>query len=372
MNNKQLIKIIKATYNRNTVVPVLEDVSLDGGTLTVSDLETFVTLPYPTGLKTLVPAKFFLSALDIMEAPQFSMKGEVCVLQEGVRTISCATDKWENYPKSWRQTTSEPYKKIGILREADMAHLWEALPFTSDDDLRPAMTGIHLDDLMAATDAHRLYFRPLSTPVKEPFILPKKTAKILLTIGGEWLIYRANTYLKDASGKVVMKKNPKTGKKEKQVAHHRVYFENREGVIVDVRPIEANYPDFRAVLPMGEAPVHYRDDAQRLLGELKNAARFCNRITMLGVLSLNGTAQLSGKDKDFNSGYQTLLSGTYQLDHAYWKEFQIGFNLNLLQEVIKALPKGEEVHLKMWTPNKGVLINDAYLLMPLMVSGNYE
>lgn len=70
------------------------------------------------------------------------------------------TDDWNDIPDVWKKT-----KNVSEVRyatsptNAGLATIFE--PFISDDDLRPAMTGIYFDkENVVATDAHRLLIVP--------------------------------------------------------------------------------------------------------------------------------------------------------------------------------------------------------------------
>jgi hypothetical protein len=49
MKKATLIKTIKATVLKNTVLPILETICLENDRLEMSDLETTVSIPFETG-----------------------------------------------------------------------------------------------------------------------------------------------------------------------------------------------------------------------------------------------------------------------------------------------------------------------------------
>ena len=401
--NKMLTTAVKKTINSNTVVPILEDILFGPGYARVSDLETDVQIPYKLdglGKSTVcIPAKMFLETAEMLPNMKATVDKNFGVeMQDGPRKAKLMGENPDNFPLEKMYT--EKTVTVGTLTEADLALLADAMSFVSDDDLRPAMTGVYFEapvsgkeSRIVSTDAHRLFWHGMEGSLKETFILPQKTAKILLAFGGgPWEVHKPA----DKSGEYI-----------------RLAFFREDGLKIAFRPIDAKFPDYRVVVPQGDGFVSLEADPEFMLKELKNAGKYANRSTNQVCIGMNGKLTFSSQDVDFSFEYNSVFDNgdggefkflkdfptRYSLDgkellhvtkvnkdkiNYMWqgaefsveksklvelpKELTIAFNQKFLSEVIHKLPKGETVKFKFWTPTKATIINDYYLIMPLMMN----
>lgn len=338
MNHKEITKAIKATVNASTVLPILEDVFLTGSELHVTDLETRLIIPFNSGIHACVPANKFLDALGMMEQPQFLLEHETAVtVSEGKRSIKLSGDKVEEFPKC---PDYKSWDHVGFLAEEAMCAIQTALKFVTKDDLRPAMTGVYIGKDIAATDAHRLYWQPLNEvtyiPVERSFILPAKTARILLTVGGAWHI--------DGDDK------------------GNVSFINEDNVVVICRTIDAKYPEYTVVIPdVKDSVADLVVDVKSLRNEIKNALKFANASTHQVVLDLNGSVNIQSQDVDFAFEYKNELEVKSRNGELKW-----GCNGKFLDDTLANL-NSDVASIKFLGSQKAAVINDHFLLMPLML-----
>ena len=355
--NKLLITAIKKTVNTNSVLPILEDVYFNGRQAIVTDLETSVIIPHEKpGLDVCVPAKKVVQIMEMMpdaEITPLPPKEEPMVPQYGAtfthgkRVVKVIGDKSENFPVIYMNDDGQ-YPKIGSLKESDMKLIETAICFVSKDSLRPSMTGINFEKEIQATDAHRLFFHDLSDPVTVPFIMPAKTAKILLALGGEWEI---------------------TNHEEGKTRY--VCLTRADGVKVVTRPIDSRFPDVNVVIPKEKGLVKLTANPSALLTELKNAGSFANKQTNLIVLGMNGVFSVSSQDIDLGEEYRSEHPNSNTGDFTFGfhktveKSLFIAFNQKLLSEIVSKLGD-QPVEMQFWSPNKCTIINDHFLLMPLL------
>lgn len=388
---KMLLTAMKKTIVNNAVLPVLEDVLFTPGFATVTDLETFVTVPFQMpGVQKegiAIPAKMFGEVMDMVESPSVIVSTDFSVrLVEGKREIKLTGDNPDNYPKN----PNEDFKLIGHFGPEQMADLATALCFVSKDDLRPAMTGVFIHDHIAATDAHRLFWKPIEA-LTEEFIIPSKSVKIILAMGGnEWDIYHDGNF--------------------------RTKWVNETGVEVVSRIIDARFPDYKVVIPdEKEIVAKIFTHPDMMLKELKNAGKFANRSTKQCLFTLNGKITLNSQDVDFGFEYsnvldfsefhfakdykQYILPATDQHDEqrgTIWKKkdgktmftpvggtskevdpsllmptdplLNVAFNGDFLTEILQKTPPDSAAEIHLWGQTKCAIINKHYLLMPLMLS----
>lgn len=345
MKKTQLTKVIKAVVNKNTVMPILENVVFDNDRIEVSDLENFVSIPYQSGIKACVNASKFLTCIDMMDNPTFDFDGiKKVTISEGKKKVGLVSDKVKDFPifdfsKPYYQDENiNEIHEVGFLDVKAMSYIETALKFTSNDDLRPAMTGIYINDEIVGTDAHRLFHAKIE-PFAVPFILPGKTAKILLTIGGEWQVF-ANQY--------------------------QAIFINEDLVSVSCRVIDAKFPNYKVVIPTDEGNMEWKQDIKELRSEIKSALKFANTSTNQVTFSLNGKAIISSQDVDFAYEYSSELEN-FKLNKIHKEDLTIAFNGNFLTEILGEC-EGKEANIRLWDHNKAALIGENFLLMPLMLN----
>lgn len=349
---KLLITAIKKTISHNSVLHIMEYVYLNGTHAEMTDLENTIIFPFKSeGVNVCFPADRFIDVLEIMESPTFTQTKDFCVtVTQDKRKIKVLGDNPDNFPLNALTMKSAPdYTQIATWGEKELGYLRSALPLVSKDDLRPAMTGIYCADEIAATDAHRLYSRKIDR-LPCNFIIPSKGVKLLLMLGGsEWMVF------------VDMDS-------DKSVTH--IIFINPEGVILITRAIDARFPDFKVVIPKGDPVYKLIWHTDLMLNELKIAKKFCNRSTNQVAFFLNKKAPtINAQEVDFSFEYQNELKGAeVHKDTPTSEDLSIAFNANLMIDILTLLPKDEPLTINMWASTKAAIINDHYLLMPLMLN----
>ncbi len=304
---------------------------------------------------------------------------------QGARKIKLTGDDPDNFVKV--RLIDKDYPSVGRLTAADMEQLKTSLDFVSNDDLRPAMTGVFFEmkgidkkSRLVTTDAHRLFWHPLEGTLEKEFILPQKTARILLALGGEWDISCDTGPDKDNE--------------------NYIRFTREDDAKVISRVIDARFPDYKAVLPEGRGLVKLIATPEFLLKEFKNAGKFANKSTNQVTLGLNGLFSMSSQEVDFGEEYRSEFQNKQEVEFGFSKNYPkqytlkgedrfsqaiqvskadlveqppslyIGFNAKFMQEIIEKTPKDSPVTIEMWSPTKCAIINKNFLLMPLMLSGS--
>lgn len=416
-------KIVKAVVNKNAVLPILEHVNLTGDQLQVTDLETSVIIPFRSGIDACLPYTKFLDAIEMMDEENIRFDCDknfgIKITEDGSkRVLKLMGENPDQFPKVF---LSDDYYELGEIREAELDMLATAMKFVSTDDLRPAMTGVFLGRDIAATDAHRLYWHPLYAPLmtSNDLILPQKSLKILLGIGEKhWRVFGTGG-VEIKNGKVVYNQpdpDQPPQPHEYDTSHLALISDN--GIIVTTRVIDAKFPDYKCVIPDVET---YRAklwiNPKVLREEIKNAMKFGNTTTNQVEIKLNGVCEIHSSDVDFdheynneidkqavefkfyNRGKKGLFNGmrvsvygqaaeltvnagrhwirydneekTIEIPNAAdiipMPELRIAFNGELLDDIISKLPD-EPVCMKLWSPTKCTIINDHFLLMPLMLN----
>lgn len=343
MKKQTLIKAIKTVLDKSTSLPIIENVLLQDGYLQITDLETTVSIPYHCSIPTCIPAEKFITSLEMMEHPIIKNLAKrtdesyssAVFITEGKKEIKLTGEDPEQFPLTI-PVDALPMNHIGTINQAEVDLLETALKFTSQDGLRPAMTGIFIGKDICATDAHRLFWKAID-PLLENIIVPAKSVKALLVFGGTWNIYAST---------------------------ERAIFCNEEGVNVIVRLIDARFPDYMQVIPQDKAKVVINTDLKELRSEIKNSIKFANKATSLVAFSINGSMKIHSQDVDLGHEYTAELE---QAKYEKEEDMTIGFNGKFLDEILAQQDSKQPVNIKLWKPTGAAIVNDSFLIMPLMI-----
>jgi DNA polymerase-3 subunit beta len=346
ITTKKVIDLVKAVINNNTVVPILETVFLQNDRLTVFNLETYVNIPYASGIEACIPNKGFISTLKMMEVPEFLTNADHAIfISEGKKKIKLMGEEPSKYPNLSFQKELI-FEEIGSWGAVELEYLGKALKLVSKDDLRPAMTGVFAGNDIAATDAHRLYWKAIE-PLKRSIIIPADSAKILMSFGDRnWKLFYTRGDNQNSEQVVLI---------------------SEDGILVGFRPIDARFPDYKVVIPSDASLVDMKINNEHLRDEIKNALQFGNKHTSQVLFSINGSAKISAQDIDLGQEYENELVAEYGFamggDH---NELIIPFNGKYLDTILAQTE--EVVKFQFWTATKCALINGEYLIMPLALN----
>src|ERR1043165_5939716 len=186
---------ISGVINANTVLPILEDFlfEIDKNKLSVvaTDLETVMRIQMDIEAKesgkVCIPARILMDSLkNIPDQPLTfnNDKNFAIEITSDNGKYKVMGENPDNFPK---EPTADDTTNFTMTASALVTAINKTLFAVSNDDLRPAMTGVlfELDKkgiTFVATDAHRLvrYSRKdVSCPIKETFIVPKKPLNVL-------------------------------------------------------------------------------------------------------------------------------------------------------------------------------------------------
>lgn len=360
MNKKTIIKALKTLINKRTSIPILEYVCLSDNYISVTDLDTHLSIPYESGVNACVPIDQFLSAIDIMENPSFTVtetkdpQDKVITSVEisfNERKIKVTGESSMNFPKSPIENSDTPdFFHVGHIDSEELQYMEEALAFISDDPLRPALTGVYIGKDITSTDAHRLYWKALKN-MNEEFIVRPKTIKTMLAFGGAWDVYCGINYYDNEKNNPIIKN--KWGA-----------LINNQGVLIIFNPIDEKFPNYKAIIPNTQHTASLEIDPVILRKELSNALKFSDKDTSMGVFTLNGCAKLRSFDKEMGHEYEVVFPSD-KVKHE--GELSIAFNMKFLDDIASTIEKKKTMQFQFWTPTKCAIINGHYLLLPLIL-----
>ena len=366
VSSTQLLKHlqqISGVINANTVLPILEDFlfEIEKNKLTVvaTDLETVMKINMDIEAKdsgkVCIPSKILLDSLkNIPEQPlTFNIDkifGVEITSDNGKYKVM--GENPDNFPKEPIADTTNAFT---MPSSALVTAINKCLFAVSNDDLRPAMTGVffELSDkgiTWVATDAHRLVrFTRLdvSCPKTDTFIVPKKPLNLL---------------------KGALPSN----NDELQISYNKNHlFVKHGGTELVCRLIDARFPDYKVVIPT-DNPYRLMVNKNDFQNALRRVSVFSNKSTNQVALTITGSElQLAAQDIDFSFEGNERMTCQYD-----GEDLQIAFNAKFLIEMLNATD-AEEIIIELSTPTKAGIIKPSektedevllMLVMPLMLN----
>ncbi|GAB2698118.1 DNA polymerase III subunit beta [Mucilaginibacter koreensis] len=360
---KQLQSVSGALSN-STVLPILENFlfEITDGNLKISatDLQTSMTTSLPVEAqqngRIAIPSRILLDTLkSLPEQPvSFSVDDRTfgVEISAGDGKYKLSGENGEDFPKiPTVENASSVNLPASVLAEA----INKTIFAVSNDELRPAMTGVYCQLstnalTFVSTDAHKLvrYRRTDARAASNAsFILPKKALNLL----------KSALPAEDVNVSV-------------EYNNTSAFFKFGNINLV-CRLIDERYPDYEAVIPQNN-PNQLTIDRQSFLSTLSRVAIYANKTTHQVRLKISGNElNISSEDIDFANEAHERLSCQYE-----GEDLEIGFNARFLIEMLKNLGS-EEVSLHMSTPNRAGLLlpqggDDSedvlMLVMPVMLN----
>jgi DNA polymerase-3 subunit beta len=338
-----ILKFIGGIIPKNPAVVVLENFLFHNGRVTAFNLQTQIT--YNTGVAFgtfVVPAKELIKVLsnipktsEIYFTPDTDTRKVEIFIADSNKKFKFQGEDPENFPRMPICKTS-----AGTLTHTDIEKIKSVLPFVSDDDSRPAMTGININGEIAATDGHRMKWVKSSGKTKKDFgfILPAGVAKLLKEEN-----YQLNT-------------GESNGTK-----YIELYTDTYS---ITTKPIDERYPDYQNAIPK-ENPISVNIEKKDFLESLNLALLAANKTTHqirigLKIKEVEISSECLDSSTEFSDTLPAAVFGNSE-------KFDIGFNGEFLKEFVEDI-EGEKLTFEFSRPNRPAIINNTRLLMPVMLS----
>jgi len=357
---------VNGVITTNPVVPILENFLFEvtEGLLTVSasDLQTSMITEIPVDAKKkgsiAVPAKILLDTLkNLPEQPvTFSIDEETYSIE-----ISSDNGRYRLSGENATDFPKVPAVKNGYSVEMPADVLNRAISSTlfaaSNDELKPAMTGVYLllsdtNVTFVATDGHRLVkFRrvDVTSDMANNIIIPKKALNLI---------------------KSSIPTDRSMVKIEFNASNAFFSFGNLKMIC---RLIDERFPDYENAIPMNN-PNKLVISKTDFFNSLRRISIYANKTTHQVRLKIAGSElQISAEDLDFSNEANERLACDYQ-----GEDMEIGFNARFLLEMLNNLDC-DNVELQLSAPNRAGILTPAdksdnedllMLVMPVMLN-NY-
>lgn len=338
------LQLISGVVSTNAVLPILEDFlfHIQGSQLSVyaTDLEismsTKIEVEAKEDCQVAVPAKMLLDILKMLpEQPvTFDVNPENFAIELTTDNgkYKLAGENPEDFPQ-----LPKPEDEHSISLSADILNeaIAKCLFAVSNDDLRPAMTGILFEltpDGMTfvSTDGHKLvrYQRKdIAIQDSAKLIVPKKALNLL----------KSSLPQTDEPVKLSYQENK------------NAFFQFND-IYLSCRLIDANFPEYSAVIPQ-DNPYTLTLDRKSFLSSVRRISIFANKMTNQIVLSITGNRlQLNAQDQEYSNEANESIECEYQ-----GEDLRIGFNAKFLVEMLNVM-YDDEVSIQLSTPTRAGLL----------------
>lgn len=262
-------------------------------------------------------------------------------IQIPILTEELSTPDWENeYNVSLNMPTSALHRWIVVSKD-----------FVSQDELRPAMTGMYIsvkgDEItVCATDAHKLFMDKMGFPSGQnegaEAIIPVSSFNAIKKIINDTDIIRMS------------------------IGKNTVAFRT-EDTKVYCTTIDGKYPNFQAVIPTNNS-VNVTLPVKELTNSLKRATISVNKGSFKTKLTFDSNSlSIECKDEDLNKKSIEYLPITND-----GNDITIGVNSKNLGLSINAV-SGDEINMSMSEPSKPIIVKDnlfpnsLILIMPILL-----
>jgi len=311
----RFLPIAEKIVPRNSTIEVLRNIAFKDGYVLATDLELIARMPVPDKRSFLVP---FCIIKTVLKSKPASIEFD---LSEPNRIKIDYDNKSVSFPRGevadFPNLPDMEFQPIGEWSKETVMLLHSQLPYVSNDELRPALNGVYLNQngsfSSCATDGHVLRVISDMDPAHQcelqeySGILPKRVLQLL----------------------------PRLVKETVSVSFSEDYFrfELEHGLTLYMRNIEGSYPDFARVIPKEFAST-VELDVVRLRNLTDAAKAFANRTTMASVFEIDKD-QLSIKVENLEDDLR--WESAMPVDKLSGDGLRVGMNLNYLEKVLDGI-----------------------------------
>ena len=337
---RTMAAIASKVANVKSRLPILRGIAFDGKQAMVTDLETYITFPFITAFRGVLPISILKKALK-GKPKAITLETDHLAIDGGKLHFEALP--LDDFPLS-PDAQSKRFKPIGIWD--NFKQLAAMTAYVSKDELKPSLLGVYIHQAKgaietAATDGHRLrVVKNVPADWRREFegILPATTMRWLDKFGPAEVSLN-DTYIRFAFADLT----------------------------VTVRLIDERYPDYASVIPK-DFTGSMEFDRVEMLAAVEKALAFADTTTKQGEIN-TGDMQITATDQKYGPHeyqWEATLPGTRQ-----GEPILIGFNLAYLATVLKGM-EAETVAWQYNSPISAGVFTDgpdsSTLLMPFRLN----
>lgn len=340
---KALEKAIKTLNAKSPIVPDWGYLYCNNGRLHLRSncMEVTLSVPYESPIDFAVSKSEFLDVISTFGDTFNIERTHVDKVKFFSGKTSVTLTEPESIDLQVASKVTEAMKLQAIMHDQDLEHIKIASKFVSDDDLRPVMKYVWLDNNhIVSTDGHRLYFKHLAGLDKEfSTSIHPIAIKIMDLYPEPWSLYS-------------------------EADSHYITIINEDGVCISFKKLDDRFVKWQGILPKQEnQPEVYTISKCEIISAIKKGGKFANQSSReMKIEFSSDTSKVNFSDIDLGKSYQTeILSRQLK-----GEGLEIGFNYNFFSECVAHMEGN--ITLEMSTSTRAAVINGEMLLMPVMLN----
>ena len=323
----RFLSVAEKIVPRNSTIDVLRNLCIKDGYVLATDLDLIARMPVPESRTLLIPFGILKTVLKSKPAAidfDLSEPNRIKINYDN-KSVSFPRGEVTDFPN----LPEMEFKPIGEWSKEAVMLLHSQLPYLSNDELRPALNGVYLNQngsfSSCATDGHVLRVISDMDPAHRCElqeycgILPKRVIQLL----------------------------PRLVRETVSVSFSEDYFrfELEHGLTLYSRNVEGTYPDFARVIPK-EFSSTVEVDVARLRNLTEAAKAFANKVTMASVFEIDED-NLSIKVE--NSEDDVRWESSMSVSHISGEGLRVAMNLSYLEKVLDGIEGKKAI----WKYNDG-------------------
>src|SRR5690554_5780921 len=249
------------------------------------------------------------------------------------------TFQGDKEPDEFPLLVKDPTKLLfnTTLSNSELKLIKKAENFAANDESKPVLNSVFVDnDTIVASDAHFLCFLPTEKSRDKTFLIPRNIAK----------------YLGDNKKEVDVFTD-----EDKFIS----FMERDKKLTISSKQVDCKYPNYRAVIPQNN-PISFSVNTKELLETLDTASISAPYSDMMSIEVKDVIVSVRTQNLDMSKSFHRKLSSVESGD-----DITFGFNYKKLIAILKAENK-EISTFELSSPERGFIINEYYLLMPMMTN----
>lgn len=344
LSKAKVSKLINLIVTSKSVIPICDCIKIVDGIATVTNLSNSIEIPVTVQGNCLVDAKKFLKLYTEHNDISVSVKdGKATFVCDKNKTVSMVSWDFDEFPKYYVITDdTAKITECGSLFNGDLKAVQTALQFATNDQLRPALMHVLVNEQqIASTDGNTLFYKKVNNPFTKGVLIDRVSIKAMDVIDGVFDFSEHDENL---------------------------IIENKaNGIKVFQRVCTEIFPDYNSVIPVfkeGFQPTCITSiDTKTFIKSIDSVKEYANKSTMQIKATFDKITTLYSEDFDLEHECSVSVN---TVSHS--GEFMIiGFSAKKMLKILNTI-EAKNITLTLIAPNKCMLINDVYLLMPVMLT----
>lgn len=330
---KDLLTKAGKCVTKNSSLHILDYIKIDSNSITSTDLESFIEIQTDEldNISCCVEYKSLKNIIDKIKTGNIEFEQSISdiKLKTGKGDFSLPILKILDFPETPVVENSEENLYID---ETHISKLKKAVNFCSNDELRPEMCGVYLDETgyVVSTDSHILYNSKCDPVFGKSSIINKKLISLL----------DSDLYIVEQDQQYISFKD--------------------ENITIISRKIEGNYPNWKAVIPQSFNTA-LTTSKKDLLDTLDLALLSCNQSSFLCKFDISDKLTISSQDIDYSKSYKNTIKSNISGNN-----IEIGFSVKNLIKCLKSVDE-DKITMQFVDPSRAAIINNEYLIMPMIL-----